>query len=112
MWIINIVCFHSPVYSICGPFIQLDINPLLPGGLFISPPLSTYHFKVHTWNSDSSAYLPRSFMVLASLFSLYKVYHTITFEFSIYKDGTVQPISLGNPDSDVTARREPVSISA
>ncbi|KAM7186023.1 hypothetical protein V8F20_011558 [Naviculisporaceae sp. PSN 640] len=53
-----------------------------------------------------------SFMIIASFFSLYNTYHTVAFEFSIYKDGTVQPISLGNPDSDFSARREPVSISA
>ncbi|KAM7185964.1 hypothetical protein V8F33_012091 [Rhypophila sp. PSN 637] len=52
-------------------------------------------------------------MVIAAFFSLYKTYHTMAFEFVLYKDGTVQPISLGRTEVDVSSRRgEPVSISA
>ncbi|KAK4219847.1 hypothetical protein QBC37DRAFT_394219 [Rhypophila decipiens] len=86
------------------------------GALWTQAPCPYYYCWNLSWGQFPSIVLTiilGCLMVMAAFFSLYKTYHTMAFEFSLYKDGTVQPISLGRTtEVDVSSRREPVSISA
>lgn len=51
-------------------------------------------------------------MVIVSVLSVFKVFHTMAIDFSFYANGDSQPITLGRPQADVDSRRDPISISA